>query len=86
MENLKTEQVHLDIQVITPLTAERIIHGAIFILLLIGLTVLSLWLILRFLPLQDNLVLDIAIIPLGWGLILPSMYVCFNRLGWKWWS
>jgi len=66
------------------LTAERAIHASIFILLLVGLTVLSAW--ASYTYLQDNLILVIAAIPLSWGIILLAMYLSFKKLGWKWWS
>ena len=68
------------------MTAERAIHASIFILLLVGLTTLSLWAIFTYLNLQDNLILVIASIPLSWGIILLAMYLSFSKLGWKWWS
>jgi uncharacterized protein (DUF486 family) len=66
------------------LTAERAIHASIFILLLVGLTVLSAW--ASYTYLQDNLILVIGSIPLSWGIILLAMYLSFKKLGWKWWS
>ncbi|MCX6643684.1 MAG: hypothetical protein NT043_00535 [Candidatus Bathyarchaeota archaeon] len=66
------------------MTAERAIHASIFILLLVGLTVLSAW--ASYTYLQDNLILVIAGIPLSWGIILLAMYLSFKKLGWKWWS
>jgi len=66
------------------LTAERAIHASIFVLLLVGLTVLSAW--TSYIYLQSNLILVIASIPLGWGIILLMMYLSFKKLGWKWWS
>jgi uncharacterized protein (DUF486 family) len=66
------------------LTAERAIHASIFILLLVGLTVLSAW--ASYTYLQNNLILVIAAIPLSWGIILLAMYLSFKKLGWKWWS
>ena len=68
------------------LTAERIIHASIFVLLLVGLSALSLWGIFNYLNLQNNLILVVASVPLSWGVILLAMYVSFNKLGWKWWS
>jgi len=68
------------------LGAERVIHASIFILLLVGLSALSFWAILTYLPLQENLVLIVASLPLSWGIILLAMYLSFSRLGWKWWS
>ncbi|MCJ7793819.1 hypothetical protein MUP42_02680 [Candidatus Bathyarchaeota archaeon] len=66
------------------MTAERAIHASIFILLLVGLTVLSAW--ASYTYLQNNLILVIAAIPLSWGIILLAMYLSFKKLGWKWWS
>jgi uncharacterized protein (DUF486 family) len=66
------------------LTAERAIHASIFILLLVGLTVLNAW--ASYTYLQDNLILVIGSIPLSWGIILLALYLSFKKLGWKWWS
>jgi quinol-cytochrome oxidoreductase complex cytochrome b subunit len=66
------------------LNAERAIHVGIFMLLLVGLTVLSAW--ASYTYLQSNLILVIASIPLAWGIILLAMYLSFKRAGWKWWE
>jgi uncharacterized protein (DUF486 family) len=66
------------------LTAERAIHAGIFVLLLVGLTVLSAW--ASYTYLQANLILVIGSIPLSWGIILLAMYLSFKKLGWKWWG
>jgi len=66
------------------LNAERVIHASIFVLLLVGLTVLSAY--ASYIYLHDNLVLLIACIPLSWGIILLAMYLGFKRAGWNWWS
>ena len=66
------------------MTAERVIHAAIFILLLIGLTTLSAW--ISYTYLQHNLVFVFASIALSWGVILLAMYLIFKKLGWKWWD
>jgi uncharacterized protein (DUF486 family) len=66
------------------LTAERAIHAGIFVLLLVGLTVLSAW--ASYTYLKANLILAIGIIPLSWGIILLVMYLAFKKLGWEWWS
>ena len=55
-------------------------------LLLVGLAVLSLWLVFTYLPPQDNLILVIAALPLSWGIILLAMYLTFSKLDWKWWN
>jgi hypothetical protein len=65
------------------LTAERVIHITIFVLLLVGLTTLGAY--GNYIYLQ-NPVLVIAGIPLTWGIILLAMYLSFKKLGWKWWS
>jgi hypothetical protein len=67
-------------------TAERAIHASIFILLLVGLTTLSVWAIFSYISLQDNFILVIVSVPLSWGVILLAMYLSFSKLGWKWWS
>jgi len=66
------------------LDAERGIHAGIFVLFLVGLTVLSAWACYTYL--QSNLILVIASIALSWGIILLAMYLSFKKLGWKWWS
>jgi hypothetical protein len=66
------------------LTAERIIHASIFILLLAGLTILTAY--LSYTYLQSNLILVAASVPLCWGIILLVMYVGFKKADWKWWS
>ncbi len=65
---------------------ERNIHAGIFILLLVGLAILSAWASYTYINAQQNLILVIACIPLSWGLILLALYVIFNKLGWNWWS
>jgi hypothetical protein len=64
--------------------SERAIHAGIFMLLLVGLTVLTSWASYHYL--QSNLILVIGSISLGWGIILLAMYLSFKRLGWDWWS
>ncbi|HXX88559.1 MAG TPA: hypothetical protein VEH86_08955 [Candidatus Acidoferrum sp.] len=63
--------------------AERGIHVAIFILLLIGLCSLSGWVSYAYLSI---LILQIAAIALSWGTILLVLYVCFRALHWDWWT
>jgi hypothetical protein len=84
MENLLTTQAQSSLQLVDKLTAERAIHASIFVLLLVGLTVLSAW--ISYTYLQNNLILVFAGIPLSWGVILLAMYLSFKKLGWKWWS
>ncbi|MGD0643613.1 MAG: hypothetical protein ABSA75_01760 [Candidatus Bathyarchaeia archaeon] len=66
------------------MNTERVIHASIFILLLVGLAVLSAW--ISYVYLQHNFILVFAGIMLSWGIILLAMYVSFKKLGWKWWS
>jgi hypothetical protein len=66
------------------LTGERVIHASIFILLLVGLTVLTAY--LSYTYLQKNLILVVGAIPLAWGIILLAMYLGFKKADWKWWS
>jgi hypothetical protein len=62
---------------------ERVIHVAMFILLLIGLCSLSAWVSYAYLP---ELILRVASIALSWGTILLVFYVGFKALGWDWWA
>ncbi|MCW4000345.1 MAG: hypothetical protein NWE93_08900 [Candidatus Bathyarchaeota archaeon] len=66
--------------------AERVIHASIFVLLLVGIAALCFWASYTYLPLESNLILFVASIPLSWGILLLALYVAFSRLGWKWWS
>jgi hypothetical protein len=66
------------------LTAERAIHFAIFVLVLIGLGSVSAW--VSYAYLHETLILEIAGITLSWGTILLVLYVGFERLGWNWWG
>jgi hypothetical protein len=54
-----------------------------FILLLVGLGSLTAWASYAYLP---NLILQVAAVALGWGVILLVLYVGFKALGWSWWS
>jgi hypothetical protein len=67
------------------LTAERGILGGIFALILVGLGILSAWLIYSFLW-ANNMIIAIALIPLSWGLILLVMYLAFRALDMSWWD
>jgi hypothetical protein len=62
---------------------ERAIHVATFILLLIGLGSLTAWASYTYLI---DLILQVAAIALGWGVILLVLYVSFKALDWSWWS
>jgi len=55
-----------------------------FILLLVGLCGLSAW--ASYTYLRNELILEIAGIALGWGVILLVLYVGFKKLNWDWWS
>ena len=63
---------------------EKAIQIGTFILLLIGLCSLIAWACYAYL--QGTLILQIAGIALGWGVVLVVLYVGFKALGWKWWS
>ena len=65
------------------MTAERAIQTAVFVLLLFGLGTLSAWASYTYI---GELVLKIALIPLGWGIILLMLYLVFKKLGWHWWG
>jgi len=67
------------------MTAERIIHASIFVLLLVGLTVLTAYLSYTYLQ-NYNIILVVGSIPLAWGIILLVMYLGFKKADWKWWS
>ena len=66
------------------MTAERAIHVAMFILLLVGLCAISAWASYSYL--SGNLILEVAGIALSWGLILSILYLGFKKLDWDWWS
>ena len=66
------------------MTAERAIHLAIFVFLLIGLSSVSAW--ASYTYLHDTLILEIAGIALSWGLVLLVLYVGFSALEWDWWT
>lgn len=66
------------------MTTEQALHFAMFILLLVGLCGLSAW--ASYTYLRNELILEIAGIALGWGVILLVLYVGFKKLNWDWWS
>jgi hypothetical protein len=66
------------------LTAERAIHLAMFILLLVGLCGISAWAI--YIYLNDTAILELAGIALSWGIILSILYLAFRKMDWDWWS
>jgi hypothetical protein len=63
--------------------AEKAIHFAMFVLLLVGLCGISAWASYTYV---QNELLKIAGIALSWGLILSILYVGFKRVDWNWWS
>ena len=63
---------------------ERAIQAATFILLLVGLCSLSAWVSYRFL--QNDLILQVAAVALGWGTILLVLYALYRTLHWDWWT
>jgi hypothetical protein len=65
------------------LTVERVIHVAVFLLLLIGLCGVIAWVIIAYV---QNDLLKFGGIALSWGVILLALYASFKQLGWKWWS
>jgi hypothetical protein len=66
------------------LGAERLIHGGIFFLLLLGLAIFSMYGFYAYL--HSNIMLLVGGTALGWGIILLALYVAFRQLDWKWWS
>lgn len=66
------------------MTAERAIHVAMFVLILVGLCGISAWASYSYL--SDNLILEVAGIALSWGVILSVLYLVFRQLDWNWWS
>jgi hypothetical protein len=65
------------------LTVEKVIHVAMFILLLIGLCGVIAWVIVAYV---QNDLLKFGGVALSWGVILLALYASFKQLGWKWWS
>lgn len=66
------------------MATERVIHFAMFALLLIGLASVSAW--VSYTYLNGTLILEIAGVALSWGIILLVLYVGFKHLNWDWWS
>ena len=65
------------------MTAERAIHLLVFVLLLLGLCVISAWISYNYI---SEPILKVATIPLSWGVILLILYISFKKLDWDWWS
>ncbi len=61
---------------------ERAIHAAVFVLLMVGLWIISGYAsyTIKEIPLM------IASIALSWGIILLVLYVIFRKLNWRWWE
>jgi uncharacterized membrane protein YbhN (UPF0104 family) len=64
------------------LTAERVIHLAIFNLLLVGLCGVIAWVIITYV---QNDLLKFGGVALSWGVVLLALYTGFKQLGWEWW-
>ncbi len=62
---------------------ENVIHAAVFILLLIGIWIVSGWASYQYI---DDWVLKVAGIALTWGISLLVLYVVFRKLNWRWWE
>jgi hypothetical protein len=65
------------------LDAERFIHTAIFVLLLVGLCTVSGWASYTYI---SDLVLKIAGVTITWAVVLLALYLGFKKLDWVWWS
>ncbi len=63
--------------------AERAIHTAVFVLLLIGLCSISGWVSYQYV---NDSILKLSSITLTWGIILLGLYVSFKKLDWQWWN
>ncbi|NWG11850.1 hypothetical protein HXY33_08930 [Candidatus Bathyarchaeota archaeon] len=66
------------------MTAEKAIHVAMFVLILVGLCSTSAW--ASYTYLSDNIILELAGITLSWGVILLVLYISFRALNWDWWG
>jgi hypothetical protein len=64
------------------MTAERAIHAAVFILLMVGLWIISGYASYTI----KEIPLVIASIALSWGVILLVLYLVFKKLNWRWWD
>jgi hypothetical protein len=62
---------------------EHVIHSAVFVLLIVGLYIISGWVCYQYI---GELVLNIAGISLSWAVILLALYLAFKKLDWGWWS
>lgn len=66
------------------MTAQRAIHLAIFVFLLVGLCAVAAW--ISYAYLAGTLILQVAALALSWGMILLVLYVGFEKANWDWWS
>ncbi|NIO38263.1 hypothetical protein GTO27_11265 [Candidatus Bathyarchaeota archaeon] len=66
------------------MVVERVLHFAMFILLLVGLCGIGAW--ASYTYLSDNLILAVAGTALSWGVILSILYLGFRQLNWIWWG
>jgi len=64
-------------------TSERAIHTAMFLLILVGLCILTGWASYRYV---EDWVLKIAAVALSWCVILLALYLVFKKFEWVWWS
>jgi hypothetical protein len=65
------------------LIKENVIHAAVFMLLLIGIWIVSGWASYQYI---SDWVLKVAGIALTWGISLLVLYVVFRKLNWRWWE
>ncbi len=62
---------------------ERGIQAMVFILLLIGLFIVTGWASYQYI---EEVGLKIAGIAISWAVILLVLYVIFQKLEWDWWN
>jgi hypothetical protein len=65
------------------MTTERVIHAAVFALLLVGLFTLTGWASYHYI---EDMILKIAGITLSWGIILLVLFIVFKKFEWHWWN
>ncbi len=83
MENLLSSTNILQQQGVRCLTAERGIHAAVFVLLIVGLFTVSGYASYQSIK---EIPLMIAGIALSWGITLLVLYIVFRKLNWRWWE
>jgi hypothetical protein len=86
MENFKPYIGNVSKHMVKTLGVERVIHAAIFVLLLVGFEAFCFWVVSTYVPFGVNKLLFVTGLSLGWGMILLVMYLSFSRLQWKWWN